>query len=209
MIYIVAGSDTYAKSSYIKKIAKTEIIRLPLGVANRALLFEYASQDNLFGEATIVCIDGFLKEGNESLLAKDLEILKESPTIFIFNEDKLLSAEQKRYAKYATVEILDSKKEKVAPKINVFAIADAYARKDKVQTWILYREAIDHGVEPESICGMLFWKIKTIILASSRTFDQQNLKRLSGELVSLYHESHNGTRDFTVGLEQFILSSLS
>ncbi len=139
----------------------------------------------------------------------DLTFFKDSKTIFIFLEDKLLASEQKKYIKYAQVEKFEEKKIIQVPKVNTFAIADAFARHDKIGTWMLYREAIEAGTSPEAISGILFWKIKTMILEGTKTFSINNLKNQSSAIVSLYHRAHRGESDFTLGLEQFILTTLS
>ena len=97
----------------------------------------------------------------------------------------------------------------VSYKFNIFGITDAFAKHDKVMTWVLYRRGIEGGVEPEAIAGILFWKIKTMILSGNYLFDKDELKRQSSRIVSIYHKAHRGESDFSIGLEQFILSSLS
>jgi len=210
MIYIVASINIQKKNLYIhKKIDGNDSIFLQSQETTKQNLLEYASSVNLFGVSPTIVIEGFLKEGKDTLLAKDLKIIQESNTIFIFSEDILKIADQKKYEKYATIEIYTEKKVTQTPRINVFAIADAYGRKDKVGTWVLYREAIDKGTEPEAIAGMIFWKIKTLLLSGTIVFNKKLLKKYSGELVELYHESHQGKKDFPIALEQFILSTLS
>ena len=97
---------------------------------------------------------------------------------------------------------------KTIPKINVFGIADAFSNRNKIEAWILYREAVSQGIPPEEISGIIFWKIKTMILSGSKFFSLDELKNNSSELVSLYHNAHRGESDFVIGLEQFILNSL-
>ena len=123
-------------------------------------------------------------------------------------EDKINAEDERMYSKYATVKKFDEKSTKAVPKVNIFNIADAFAKHDKVGAWVSYRQAIDVGTDPEPISGMLFWKIKSLMISGSRVFSRDELRKFSSKLVSLHHDSHNGKVDFTVGLEQFILSSL-
>jgi hypothetical protein len=139
----------------------------------------------------------------------DLSSLKNSPNNLIFIEDKLPASDIKKYKKYAIIEDFSSPTTKTAPKVNVFGIADAFSRRDKIGTWVLYREAVGEGVPPEEISGIIFWKIKTMMLSGSKIFSLSELKKRSSNLVSLYHKAHKGECDFTIGLEEFILSSLS
>jgi hypothetical protein len=121
----------------------------------------------------------------------------------------LLAPAKKKYQKHATIEDFSMMESKQVPKVNVFNIADNFSKKDKINAWILYGEAISTGVAPEEISGILFWKIKSMVLTGSRFFSIDELKNRSSQLVSIYHKSHKGELDFTIGLEQFILSSLS
>jgi DNA polymerase III delta subunit len=127
----------------------------------------------------------------------------------VFVEEKLLVGEVKKYKKYAVIEDFSIESVKQVSKTNVFGIAEAFSRKDKIGTWVLYRDAISKGVAPEEISGIIFWKIKTMLLNGARVFSVPELKKVSSELVSLYHKAHMGECDFVIGLEQFILSTLN
>ena len=206
MIYILVGNDTKKKSVYIKTLAKArEVLALDGANISKDLLLSYASSVSLFGESQIIILDNIITKGELILSNEDLGIMQNSPTIFVYIEDKLLVANEKKYKKYADIERFEEKTQGKKPAFNTFVIADAFGRHDKVGAWINYREAIDSGILPEPISGILFWKIKTMMLAKPTPL----LKKQSGELVSLYHRAHRGECDFVIGLEQFILSSLS
>lgn len=210
MIYILSGTDIAKKRAYEKTLTgERERISLPLSAVSRESLEEYAMSSSLFGETPVVVISDLFSETDLFSDAKDLASLADSKTIFIFIEDAFLVSEEKKYKKYATTIRFDGKKEKSVSKIDSFAIANAFARRDKISAWVSLVESIDSGVSPESISGILFWKIKTMILSGTRVFSKEELLSHSRALVSLYHDSHKGERDFAVGLEQFILSSLS
>jgi hypothetical protein len=210
MIYILFGNDTKKINSYLKKLTENkETIYLSQAIASKETINEYAQNISLFGESPIIIIENLLSKSEFSLSPKELSSLKDSPTIFILLEDKLLVADERKYKKYATIEKIETKEIKKAPKINTFAIADAFGQGNKIETWFLYRQAIEAGVEPEAISGIIFWKIKSMILNGNKIFSLFELQKQSKNIVSLYHESHRGDRDFVIGLEQFILSSLS
>ncbi len=207
MIYILVGSDIKKRNEFIKKIShKLETFFLSASQATEAEVNNYSENVSLFGDSPVIVVENILSEGKVIL---DLKKLADSETTFIFLEDKMLVSEEKKYKKFATVERFEIKEAKKIPSLNTFDIANAFARKDKVTSWMLYREAIEAGVAPEAISGILFWKIKTMILNSDRNFKREELVHQTSELVSLYHQAHKGERDFTVGLEQFILSSLT
>ncbi len=210
MIYIFVGNDTKKKNLQIKKIvSERDFIKIQTQDISKGMILGYASSQNLFGDTPIIIIENFFTESDISLLKDDLNTLKDSETIFIFLEDKMLATEQKKYTKYATIESFEEKTIKQIPKINTFAIADSFARPDKITTWILYNEAMEAGIEPETISGILFWKIKTMILNGTKNFSAEELKNQSSNIVSIYHLAHRGELDFKIGIEQLILSSLN
>jgi hypothetical protein len=210
MIYILLGNDTKKKNAYLKKLCKDDV---PVFVSqtdiSKEMIFDYAGAVTLFGTYPIIVVENLIKEEVLDFSPEELSSLEESKTTFVFIEEKLLVPELKKYKKYATIEDFSSLATKKVPKMNVFSIADAYSQKDKIGTWILYREAVSLGTAPEEISGIIFWKIKTMLLSGTKYFSKDELKIKSSELVSIYHRAHRGECDFTIGLEQFILSSLS
>ena len=210
MIYILFGNDTKNKSSYIKELTlKSESFFISSSNLDKNLILSYSNNIDLFGESKSVILDNILNSENIGFSLEEMNFLKESKTIFIFKEDKLLALDQKKYKKYGEIIGFELKKSLPEQKFNVFSITDAFARRDKITTWILYQNAIYSGIEPEAISGILFWKIKTMILNGTTTFSKDQLKKQSSSIVSLYHRAHRGECDFHIGLEQFILSSLS
>jgi DNA polymerase III delta subunit len=210
MIYILCGSDIKKRSEYIKKISKKgEIVRLPQSQISRELFIEYASSVSLFGDSPTIISENVLHDEVIKFSPKDWALLQESNSIFIFIEESLKAQDEKKYKKYATIEHFNEKKFSQTPKFNTFVITDAFGRHDKVGTWILCKDALEKGIEPEAISGLLFWKIKTMILGSSNLFTKDELKNQSSAIVSLYHRAHRGECDFDIGLEQFILTALS
>ena len=80
---------------------------------------------------------------------------------------------------------------------------------------------------PEEIHGILFWQVKSIVLASrtksateaglnpfvyskaksfAENFNQQELDKILEDIVRLYHDAHRGLHDFETAMEIFILS---
>ncbi len=210
MIYILVGTDLKNKNTYLKNIAlSSSIIRLSRQETSKDTIIEYANTQSLFGGMSTIVLENILSKDELSLKKDDLIKLQDSKKLFVFFEDKLLLSLEKKYKNYATVEYFEETKIVRIPKLNTFAIADAFTRQDKMNTWILYREAIESGIEPEVISGMLFWKIKIMILTNPKIAHRILLQQQSSALVSLYHLAHRGQGDLTIGLEQFILNTLS
>lgn len=210
MIYILYGNDRIKKNIFLKNIYKNTI---PIYINNedikREVLLNYAQSINLFGDEIVVIVENFFVEGEVNLSSSDLTILNDSKTTFIFKEDSLSTKEIKDLSKYAKVVDFTLINTKKIMKMNVFGIADSFMRKDKITTWILFRELIENDIPPEEISGIIFWKVKTMILNGNKYFTQEELKKISSNIVSIYHNAHSGKLDFVIGLEQFILNSLN
>ncbi len=210
MIYLIYGNDVSAKNTEIKNLAEgAGIVRVPADQITSNALLTLASQSQLFGTAPITVIENALTDGIEVWSDEILSVLKNSFNIFVFLEDSCTQVQIKKYKKYFFDTILCEKKQKASVKINAFVIADMYGRRDKIGTWTSYVELIDKGEAPEAISGMLFWKIKTLLLARSVTpYSKRELERSSSQLVDIYHKAHAGSVDMKVALEQFILSTI-
>lgn len=208
MIYILVGNDFKKKNAYIKKLGGGEVpVVLSLEEKPKEAILYYSESVNLFGNSPSIIVEDFLKT-DLTFKSEEWAMLKESKTPFFFLEDKLTSTEINKLKKYAVIETFETKASVEKLKSNTFNIADSFAKKDKMNTWLLYKEAVSRGSSPEEISGILFWKVKTLLLNGSQVFSKEELKCFSSELVSLYHMAHLGKKDFVIGLEQFILSSL-
>lgn len=210
MIYFLAGNDNKKKNERARVISGIlKPIKINEEEISADVLLDYASSNSLFGDINVIVVENLLNREDVILGGNDWKNLEESPNIFIFLEDSMLATEEKKYKKYAHIERFDKKEEKKDTGKDVFLICDAFARKDKIGTWVLYREAIEKGISPESISGILFWKIKSMILNNDKNFTKENLKLYSSQIVTLHHKAHRGELDFIIGLEQFILNSLN
>lgn len=210
MIYIVSGNDSKNKNIFLKGLYNNNLpILLSKTEINKSSLFEQASSVSLFGEIPIVLIENGIKEINNILKEKDIDILNKSKTVFILLEERVLVSDLKRYKKDCLIKDFNIDNKKQISQSNIFNIADSFSQRDKINTWILFRNAISTNISPEEISGIIFWKIKTMILNGNKNFSINELKNMSSKIVSIYHNSHKGDVDFTVGLEEFILSSLS
>ncbi len=209
MIYLVCGNDTEKINNYLKKLGINDasVFLSPRNI-NREMLFSYASQVSLFGKMTDVVLSNSLLESEVVFDIELLSLLQKSKSIFVFVEDSMTASEIKKYKKYLEEDV-SFKKQEVKEKGNPFLLANSFGMKKKMDTWVLYLNAIEKGEAPEAISGMLFWKIKTMYTEGTTVFKKDELKRMSSELVDIYHMSHSGGMDFTIGLEHFILRSLS
>ena len=158
------------------------------------------------------------------------ETLVASPEVFILSENAVPAAFVKRMkAAGVEPEVFDKKAEKKADAFNSFALTDAFAAKNRSQTWALYRTAIGAGIEPRELHGKLFWAAKSMLLAkksktaedvgihpyaygkakaSAQGFAEGELEKILTKLTVLVHESMLSGIDLETALEAFILKTL-
>jgi DNA polymerase III delta subunit len=217
MIYFFHGTDIDKARSKAHDLAnslrkkKPEASYFVLDVDNFDVntVEEYVGGQGLFSAKYIVFVDR-LSEDKE-IKEQFLDLIKniaESENIFIILEGKLDKASstkiEKKSEKFFKTDLL----EKVAKQeYNAFALADAFGKRNKKETWVLYRTAIDNGEAPEALHGMLFWKIKSIFLAGGDyNWKKEELLKIMDELITIYHEVRRGKFELETGLEAFILS---
>jgi DNA polymerase III delta subunit len=180
---------------------------------------------SLFGGSECFLLD--TPSGEEEFETEVLGSLKElaaSTNVFIILEGALLADAKKKYGKHATtIEEFTATK---AERFNSFTLAEALAKKDKKNLWVLLQEANAAGLRPEEIIGMIWWQLKALRLAKlTRTAEEAGMKdypykkakqslglfkdgeveQLSRTLLVLYHDAHQGKRDMDLALEEWVL----
>lgn len=212
MIYFLHGTDVdkaRAKANELieslrKKKPDASFFKIDSENFNTSVLQEYIGGQGLFTSKYIVYLDRLCekKEVKEEFVEKIKEIA-ESDNVFIILEGRIDKATatkiEKKAEKTQDFELAEKKKEFY----NAFALADAFAHKNKKEAWMLYRKAIGKGEAPEALHGMLFWKVKTMILSNPTNKDE--LVRLADKLITIYHDSRRGEYELEAGIEAFIL----
>lgn len=196
-------------------------------------LDELAEDQGLFEQKCVVLLEGLFEDKEiKEVLIKKLPTLAKSGNFFILNESALgkggLSVINKNAEK---VQEFLAKEKAVKPPFNIFSLADAVGGREKKRAWTLYLKALENGSQPEEIHGTIFWQVKNMSLvknASKATaedtglkpfvftkakvfadnYSKEELNNFSSRLVSLYHDSHRGMGDFSIGLEKLILEVL-
>jgi hypothetical protein len=113
-----------------------------------------------------------------------------------------MDALKKVGAEIKSFELPKEKKEK----FNNFLLANAFGNKDKLNLWIYFRQAVDKGVGLEELVGVLFWKIKDMILKKNFSKISENrLKDLGAEISYILPKSRKEGRDAELELEKFLL----
>lgn len=212
MIYFYYGNDIEKRGKARDIIARSFDSSLEMSdVSWDAEKFENMAKSNsLFEAKQLIILENILEnEEAKEFVFKKLGDLKESSNIFLFLEKKALKDIVTKFTKQST-----EVKEFAIPKgkenkADVFAITHPLERRDKKNMWLEYQKLINTDTTPEAISGILFWKIKSMLLAGrSAKWTEMELKRLSSKLVSLHHDAHRGLIDFRIGLEKFIIDSL-
>ena len=141
-----------------------------------------------------------------AFLLPRLKDMAESENSFIFLEGKLnkpvLNAFKKARAELDVFEAPKEKKEK----FNSFVIANAFAAKDKFNTWLYFRQAVDRGVALDELSGILFWKVKDMLLKRNfAKWREEELKNLAGRISYLLPEARKKGPEAESAMEQFLL----
>lgn len=238
MLYLLYGDHGIKKQEALERVLQTHdspgIFLVGKGEPYAALVDEHLSSASLFGGKSAVVFDDALadKDGRADLLARTPE-MAESENLFIFIEQKalkeILTAFKDAKAK---IEEYTAKEEKTygAGAFNVFALTDAFARKDKKETWVLLEQALMSGKSPEELAGLIFWQIKSLLLvkdpratatslsmkpfvfskasAAAKLWKDGELERAASMLISGVHQSRRGESDPAPALERLVLEAL-
>lgn len=212
MIYLFCGNDTKNKYLNYEKYMKS----LPVGMEtffigkndfSQAQTESFYSGAGLFfTKCTVIFTNIFEKEETLDFILEKLPLLSESQNNFVFLEGKLnkpiLDAFKKARAEVNVFEVPKEREEK----FNNFLLADAFVQKDKLNLWIYFRQAIESGTSMEELVGILFWKVKDMLLKKNvGKFSEEELKKIAGELSCILPESRKQGKDTEAVLEQFLL----
>ncbi|MEI6057647.1 MAG: hypothetical protein WCQ60_01590 [bacterium] len=204
---------------------------------------EYVSSQGLFENKYIVLVKGIFSGDGSSAADKKvrkeifLEKIKDiaaSTNVFIIAEgivDKTTLTKIEKHAQkiqeFSSGKVAQSFKKDDGFKI--FDLADALGSRDKKTLWQLYRNAVEAGKVAEEIHGILFWQVKSMVLATrsksaaesglnpfvfskaqryATNFSKPELAVLLEQLVTMYHDAHRGIHDFETALEIFILEKI-
>lgn len=238
MLFLIYGeNDTKRRAEldrYIEKYHTQSRMRVAMSDVDfrRELLEMIARGDSLFNEQYTVVLSGVLD--NEQVREAIFPLLKnahDSSNCFLFIERTCTKEIVKKFEK-AGAEIVEcAVTAKIKNDFSIFALADAVGARDRKNAWILLNEALDRDIAPEEVHGVIFWEIKTLLLAHPETkatlessglnpyvfkkahamakgYTIKELKEMSEQLVALYHDAHRGLLELSYGLESFLLSRL-
>lgn len=212
MIYLFAGDDTKKKIQNYQKFVTaipngTEVFTVNKNDFSQIEIENFYSGSSLFfTKCAILFVDILEREEIRDLILPKLVFMAQSANDFIFCENKLnkpvLDAFKKARAELNIYELTKEKKEK----FDNFLLANAFANRDRLNLWIYYRQAIDKGVGMEELIGVLFWKIKDLILKKNFSkFKEIELKKIANNLSYLLPEARRNRLDDQACFEKFLL----
>jgi len=239
MIYFYHGIDTEKVRIQAHKVLDilqskrpgVSLFKMDSETFNERELEELIFSAGLFERKHIVFLDNVLSsEYVKSFVMEKIKDIATSEHAFVMIQEKVDKKTLTKIEKHAE-RIEEFTKEKVNVKkyneFNVFALTDAFGKKNKKQTWVLLQKALNKGSSPEELHGLLFWQVKNIILAKcsasasdaglnpfvfkkaqsfSSNFKEEELTVLSSELVDMYHRARMGGVELPVALEKFVLA---
>ncbi|MEX2405542.1 MAG: hypothetical protein WD579_02975 [Candidatus Paceibacterota bacterium] len=236
MLIVIYGTDfrktrkklTASLVGLQKKRPDAEMFELNDETFDPARFEELLGGQGLFERKNIVVLDRVFssKEGKEVAMASCKEI-GESENVFILHEPSLKKKEVDKLEKHAYSVYEFNKKISKEKEYKPFGLSDAVGRRDIKKAWNELNRAWSEGKLPEEIHGLLFWQLKSMIVASSTksaneagmkafvynkarkgasNYTIEELHALSRNLIERYHEARRGAGELTTHIEKFILN---
>lgn len=214
MLYLFAGDDSKSKLKAYEVFIKS----MPLSMETffvshndfdkREMERFYSGSGLFFAKCAVFYENVFEREEMQDFILSKLEEMQESQNIFAFLDGKLnkqvVDSFKKARAELNIFELPKEKKEK----FDNFLLANAFGNKDKLNLWIYFRQAMDRGVGMEELIGVLFWKIKDMILKRSfGKFSESELKEYASKISYLLPEARKQGNDAEAAFEQFLLEA--
>ena len=235
MLYFIHGNDTDAvlakgRALVEKLLAKrpdAEVIRVTDESFDPAHVRSLAGTQGLFEKKIIAVLDRVLDADDGAILSL-LTAFKDSDNAFILLAGEVSAKDAQKVAEHAEkVVACDALARAPGREFNMFALTDALGARDRRKLWVLFTRAKRAGASAEEIHGILFWQAKALALAASaksatevgmkpfpfskakgflKNFSREEVARLPGDLVTLYHDARRGSVPLDIALERFILA---
>lgn len=227
MIYLFSGDDTKNKLLSYEKFVKSvpagmEIFFISRNDFDRAQIESLYSGAGLFFSKCAVIFDNVLeREENRDFVLEKLDLMGKSQNDFIFLEGKLNKSILDTFKKACSPDVKSGSRQRSSSGLNIFElpkekkekfdnflVANAFGQKDKLNLWIYFRQAMDKGVGMEELVGVLFWKVKDMILKRNfGKFSEIELKNSASQLSYLLPEARKKGFDAEAAFEQFLLEA--
>lgn len=168
--------------------------------------FDEIQTASLFGDKKIFILKDVLEtDETKELFLEKVEGLAHAPHDILITTEKLLAVETKKLGPFTEIITITEKISKI-PSFDPFALASAFASGDKKKTWIMFQQVAHVSDEMEPTHGMIWWKLKDMMVKKNSPFNQGQLNDMARKLVSVYHESRLGGLGMRERLEEFFLT---
>ncbi len=209
-------------------------VRVEAGHWSPSIIEEHLGGQGLFSNKYIILLDRVTENVDaKERLPELIASMNESTNIFVMVEGKMNAELKKAVEKYAekvvecNVPAQSGGAFGAKEEFNVFALADAVGQRDSFKAWSTYRQAVDTGIESESIIGTLFWQLKSMAVAATGSsvgetglspfvyskakraagnYSADELRALTEKFITLYHDGHRGKLDMELGVERVLLA---
>lgn len=183
MLYVYYGDDAHTSRGKVRATIAKLLSKSPDALYFRITADDIALHDfeeltasqALFKSEYIVFLDMVFdaKDGEEIVLG-NLEKIAQAPHPFFLLTSKLTAPLKKKLEKHAEKMFeFKSAVKKVEPSFNTFSLTDALGERDIKKLWALFREAKQHNIADEEIHGILFWMLKSIVLAGNMSTPEE------------------------------------
>lgn len=235
MLYFLYGTDTHKARKKLhelldlakKKRPDAELFKITGESFSEAQFDELLVSQGLFENKYTVVLDNlFEKKDIKEYVLDRINAVAESDQIFLVLEGKVDSVSLKKIEKVAKQSQEFVKAESKKQDINIFSITDGLVAKDKKKLWVSYVDLLNKGGVAEEIHGILFWQVKSMLLASkaksqtetglspyvyknaltgARSYKTEELVAMSSELVDMTHRVRQGKGELEIMLEKWVL----
>ena len=239
MIYLLYGTDTVKARNKLHTVLNSLLAKRPeatlLHIDNEnfelSQLDELVHGQGLFEKRMVVVLDNIFQSSEaKEKVTDNLKEIADSDNIFILLEEKVDSALLRKLEKKSEkIQEFEMKGVLRKKRFDIFMLSDALGRRDRKKLWAFYHKAKLSNISDEEIHGILFWQIKSMLIAGSsqdakdaglnpyvfkksksflKNYSREELQKLSSSLISLYHDARRGIHELDVGLELFLLKSI-
>ena len=208
MIYGVVGTNQKIRDEAFKKILKEKSASVHIYSEQIAGLRPLIDATNLFGEEIIaMLIQTMDKAESREAVIDLLSDMKDSKNIFIIDEPFADANRIKRLEKYSE-RLVDAREEK-EQELKPFTFCEAFARRDKKQTFIECVKIKDVSEPLEMVHMALWWKMKTIwadtLNGKATKFTKAECEKFGEEIMKASLDAHRGERGLKMKLEEVVL----
>jgi DNA polymerase III delta subunit len=211
MIYLFAGNDFEKKRKAYQKFIESIPENTAVFNINKnnfdPMQFEslYSSNGLFFSKCFVILENTFDNESSKEFILKKLDLIEKSNNDFIFLESVLKKPVLDAFKK-ARTELNIFEKKEIKNNFDTFILANDFASRNKFGIWFNLQKAYNENVSVDAIAGVLFWKVKDMIIKKDfKKFSEEELQNIAKNLSFLLINSRIQYKDDQVSLEEFLL----